>query len=53
MNLKLHLKFSDILKLIFGADVMVLNPYSGSIYRVQKGEDTYICKGVGGKYGMD
>jgi len=45
MNLKLRLKFSDILKLIFGSDVMVLDPYSGSIYRVQKGEDAYICKG--------
>jgi len=45
MNLKLRLKFSDILKLIFGADVMVLDPYRNSIYRIQKGDDTYICKG--------
>jgi len=45
MNLKLRMKFSDILKLIFGADVMVLDPYSGSIYRVQKGEDTGIYRG--------
>jgi len=45
MNLKLRLKFSDILKLVFGGDVMVLDPYSNSIYRVQKGEDTGIYKG--------
>jgi len=45
MNLKLRLKFSDIIKLLFGADVMVLDPINSGIYRVQKGEDTYICKG--------
>ena len=44
MNLKLRLKFSDILKLLFGFDVMILDPYENRIYRVQKGEDTYICK---------
>jgi len=45
VNLKLRLKFSDIIKLTFGADVMVIDPYNESIYRVQKGVDTYICKG--------
>jgi len=45
MNIKLHMKLSDILKLIFGGDVMILDPYSNSIYRVQKGEDTGIYKG--------
>jgi hypothetical protein len=44
MNLKLHLKFSDIVKLALGFEVMVLSPYDNRIYRVQKGEDTYICK---------
>ena len=44
MNLKIRLKFSDIIKLVFGGDVMILDPYSNSIYRVQKGDDTYICK---------
>ena len=45
MNLKLRLKFSDILKPLFGGDVMVLDPINSGIYRVQKGKDTYICKG--------
>jgi len=45
MNLKLRLKFSDILKLLFGLDVMMLDPYTSNIYRVQKGKDTYVCKG--------
>lgn len=44
MNLKLRLKFSDILKLIFGGSVIVMCPYNNSIYRVQKGQDTYITK---------
>lgn len=42
MNLKLHLKLGDIIKLFFGLDVMVLDPYNNTIYRVQKGKDTYI-----------
>ena len=45
MNLKLRLKFSDIFKLLFGGDVMVLDKYNNHIYRIQKGNDTYICKG--------
>ena len=44
MNLKLRLKLGDIIKLIFGSDIMILDPYTNNIYRVQKGEDTYICK---------
>jgi len=44
MNLKIRLKFSDIIKLVFGGDVMVLDPYSNSIYIVKKGEDTGIYK---------
>jgi len=49
MNLKLRLKLSDILKLIFGADVMILDQYNGSILRVQRGEDTGIYKGQEGE----
>lgn len=45
MNLKIRLKISDIWKLLFGGSVVVLDPYHNAIYRVQKGEDTYICKG--------
>jgi len=45
MNLKLRLKFSDILKLMFGADVIVLDPHNNNVFRVQKGEDTWIYKG--------
>ena len=44
VNLKLRLKLSDLIKLLFGFDVMVLDPYNDAIYRVQKGDDTYICK---------
>lgn len=45
MNLKLHLKFMDVIKLLLGGSVLVLDPFNLSIYRVEKGEDTYICKG--------
>lgn len=45
MNLKLRLKTSDVFKLFLGGEVLVLDPYNNSIYRVQKGQDTYITKG--------
>lgn len=45
MNLKLRLKFGDILKLLFGQDLIVLDPYNNTIYRVQKGDGTYVYKG--------
>jgi hypothetical protein len=44
VNLKLRLKFGDIIKLLLGSDIMVLDPYNNSIYRVQRGNDTYVCK---------
>jgi len=45
MNLKLELKPKDIAKLLFGRQVMIINPYNNGILHVQKGKDTYICKG--------
>jgi len=44
MNLKLRIKFGDIIKLLFGGSFLVLDRYNDSIFRVQKGEDTYITK---------
>ena len=44
MNLKLRLKLSDIWKLLIGGSVVVLCPYNNSIYRIQKGKDTYVTK---------
>ena len=45
MNLKLRLKLADIIKLFMGGSILVLDTYHNAIYRVQKGQDTYICKG--------
>lgn len=44
MNLKIRLTIADITKLIFGGSVLVVDPYNDTIYRIQKGSDTYITK---------
>jgi hypothetical protein len=44
MNIKLRLSFRDIVKLIFGGTVLVMDPYNDSIIRVVKGADTYVAK---------
>jgi len=37
MNLKLRIKFTDIIKLLFGADVMALDPINSGILQSAKG----------------
>jgi len=44
MNLKLRLTTMDILRLLCGCSVLVCDPYNSTIFRVQKGEDTYVSK---------
>jgi len=44
MNLKMRLRPRDILKLFFGGTILIMCPYNSSIYRLQKGDDTYVCK---------
>ena len=44
MDVKIRLKFADILKLMFGYSILVLNPLNGTVMIIQKGEDTYVCK---------
>lgn len=45
MNIRLCLKFGDIVKMIFGGTVLVFDTHRNSIYSVCMSEDTYICKG--------
>ncbi len=45
LNIRLILKLGDIIKLILGWEVLILDSNHNSIYMVQKGDDTYICKG--------
>ena len=45
MNLKIRLVFKDVVKILFGGSVVVSDSYNKTIYRLQKGKDTYITKG--------
>jgi hypothetical protein len=44
MNLKIRLTLKDLFKVICGGSVMVMDPYNNTIFRVQRGQDTYITK---------
>lgn len=44
MNYKLRLKLGDIIKLLLGGSILVCDRYNNTIYRVVKGEDTYVTK---------
>lgn len=45
MNLKLRLSLADLVKVLLGGTCLVMCPYNQSIYRVQRGKETYITKG--------
>jgi hypothetical protein len=44
MNIKLRISSRDLLKIMLGGNILVMDPYNDSIIRVQKGESTYVAK---------
>jgi hypothetical protein len=44
MQLKMRLRTKDIIKLLFGNRILVLDRYNDAIWQVQKGKDTYVAK---------
>lgn len=42
MNVKLHITWQDLLKLLFGGQLLVCDRYNNSIVTVKQGDDTII-----------
>jgi len=47
MSLKIKLSFIDIIKmLLFKKTIKIKSQFDNTIYHVQKGQGTYICKNL-------